>query len=225
MANFHFVEDYKKLVDDLLRRYPVDEAMSLAVGGGWEEVGGRCAQSLLNNGLADGMNVLDFGCGSGRVAHAISKRVKLNEFIGIDIVESLLQYASSKCPNYKFIMSQSYKIPVLDERVDMAYAFSVFTHLLQTEIYIYTREVHKKLKKGGLFIYSYLDMDKHWNIFRDSADGNLVHGRPYPHLNMFLDKNQIIAMSEKSGFEVRSFIDPDDPVSGIGQSIVVLKKI
>ncbi len=33
MAQFHFVEDYEKLVAALVNRYPIEQAMSLAVGG------------------------------------------------------------------------------------------------------------------------------------------------------------------------------------------------
>lgn len=33
MAQFHFVEDYERHVAALLEQHPIDEAMSLAVGG------------------------------------------------------------------------------------------------------------------------------------------------------------------------------------------------
>jgi hypothetical protein len=32
MAEFHFVEDYERLVEELIRNYPIDEAMERAVG-------------------------------------------------------------------------------------------------------------------------------------------------------------------------------------------------
>jgi hypothetical protein len=32
MAESHFVEDYERLVAQLIEKYPIDEAMSLAVG-------------------------------------------------------------------------------------------------------------------------------------------------------------------------------------------------
>lgn len=34
MAQFHYVEDYERLVSELISKHPIDEAMSLAVGGG-----------------------------------------------------------------------------------------------------------------------------------------------------------------------------------------------
>jgi hypothetical protein len=34
MANFHFVEDYQKHINNLIQNHDIDTAMSLAVGGG-----------------------------------------------------------------------------------------------------------------------------------------------------------------------------------------------
>ena len=39
MAQFHFVEEYEKHVAQLIKDYPLDEAMRLAVGGGFQEIG------------------------------------------------------------------------------------------------------------------------------------------------------------------------------------------
>jgi hypothetical protein len=39
MARFHFVEDYQRLVTQLIATKPLDEAMSLAVGGSFLEIG------------------------------------------------------------------------------------------------------------------------------------------------------------------------------------------
>lgn len=226
MAQFHFVEDYQELVNSLIKNYPLDEAMSMAVGGRWEEVGVKCADALVANGLSDKMNVIDFGCGSGRVAYALSNRVNIKQFVGIDIIQQLLAYAESKCPpNYKFILNRSLDIPIRDNCIDFAYAFSVFTHLLQTEIHLYKKEIYKKLVKGGTFLYSFLELDNHWDVFESSVASNYKHNRPYPHLNMFLDRNQIKLMSDNIGFKVIKFIEPNDSKLGVGQTIVVLKKI
>ena len=40
MAKFHFIEDYERHVANLIATHPIDEAMSLAVGGSYELVGG-----------------------------------------------------------------------------------------------------------------------------------------------------------------------------------------
>ncbi len=96
-AKPHFVVDYQRAVAALLRSHPVDEAMSLAVGGGYEHVGRVETAILRHYGLADGMALLDFGCGSGRLAHAVSQQLSL-DYVGIDVVPDLLAYARTRTP-------------------------------------------------------------------------------------------------------------------------------
>ena len=224
MAQFHFVEDYEILVKDLLSKHPRDDAMSIAVGGSYHEMGNKCADLLITHGLMENMNVLDFGCGSGRVCVSLSQKVDLNTLVGIDIVQDLLEYAAEKSPeNYQFIKSQSLNIPVEDDTFDYVYAFSVFTHLLQSEIYIYSYQIFKKLKSGGKFMFSFLEFDHHWKRFEEASIQHTIAGKPTPHLDMFLDRNQIEMMFSKLGFELLSYIEPMSD-NGIGQSAVVFQK-
>jgi len=97
MTNFHFVDDYERHVDHLIRNHPLPEAMSLAVGGCYEEFSVILAEVLVQNGLRDGMSLVDLGCGSGRAVKGISKRVKIG-YLGTDVVKRLLDYAATVCP-------------------------------------------------------------------------------------------------------------------------------
>lgn len=221
--HFHFVSDYRALVRKLIREHDIDEAMSLAVGGSWFRIGQKQAMLLRSLGLKSGMSVFDLGCGSGRTAYALSQELDIPNYLGIDIVEELLRYAASKSPDhYKFKLNHALAIPADNDLFDYAYGFSIFTHLLQTEIMLYTQEVWRILKPGGFFLFSFLEMEKHWDIFEASVIANKVHGRPKPHLNMFLDRNQISILAEKTKFKVNKFVEPKD---GVGQSCVVLEKV
>lgn len=222
MAEFHFVEDYRQLVRRLMATHDIDEAMSLAVGGDWETMGKNLSQFVQSLGLKPGMKVLDFGCGSGRLAHALSRDLDLSAYVGIDIVEELLDYATMKCPDsYKFAINHSLSIPIEGLKFDYAFGFSIYTHLLQTEIMLYSQQIFDLLKPGGRFVYSFLELENHWDIFEASCNQHKYHSRPFPHLNMFLDRNQITIIAEKCGYTVRQFIEPED---GIGQSVVELGK-
>jgi len=225
MAKFHFLEDYERHVAELLARHPLDEAMSLAVGGNWDGVGNINSDLLIHCGLRDGMAVLDFGCGSGRVATKLAQKVQLASFIGIDVIPELLAYARTVSPpDYVFLLNPSLKVPVENSAFDFVYAFSVFTHLLQTEILLYTHDIFQKLKPGGLFLFSFLEMDKHWTIFVNDAVRHLEYGQPTPHLNMFLSRHQIEEIAEKIGFKVVRYIESDGDVYSIGQTVVMFKK-
>jgi cyclopropane fatty-acyl-phospholipid synthase-like methyltransferase len=74
MAQFHFVEDYVKQVAAMKAKYPLDEAMAMAVGNAdYHKVGQTERAILFAAGLRPGMSVFDLGCGSGRLATALAK--------------------------------------------------------------------------------------------------------------------------------------------------------
>jgi len=134
MAEFHFVEDYENHVRSLIA---IDEAMSLAVGGQYKEFGAIERAVLQYAGLKNGMSLIDLGCGSGRLASELSGRMKI-EYLGIDIIQELLTYAQSKSDEaYRFVVNRALNIPSSDSSADMVSAFSVFTHLLHAETYLY----------------------------------------------------------------------------------------
>jgi ubiquinone/menaquinone biosynthesis C-methylase UbiE len=158
-SQYHFVEEYEATVADLMAKHPLDEAMSLAVGGSYELVGNVASDILLYAGARSGMAILDFGCGSGRVASALSRKVKIGRYVGTDVVQVLLDYAKSKTPDhFEFKCHRQLNFPVRDDAFDMVYAFSVFTHLLQGECYMYLLDMHRILKSGGRAVISFLEL-------------------------------------------------------------------
>jgi ubiquinone/menaquinone biosynthesis C-methylase UbiE len=228
MAQFHFVEDYEALVAQLMKAHPLDEAMSLAVGGNYEEFG-QVERALLEHaGLRDGMTLVDLGCGSGRLAHALGQYARL-EYIGIDIIAELLKYARTKCPrNYRFILHRELSIPLPTHSVDMVCAFSLFTHLLHEETYIYLEEVMRVLKPGGKLVFSFLEFESgtayHWKIFQDTVTARRHQARP--HLNTFIERNAIEVWARHLGGEVLGFVAGDEVVPNatacLGQTVAIL---
>lgn len=222
MAEFHFVQDYVEHVKNLKEKYPLDEAMSMAVGGDYERIGAIAADILVSEGLSDGDRLLDFGCGSGRVAHAIAQRVNLSEYLGTDVVQDLLDYAATKTPqHYKFTLNRTLDFPAADSAFSHVCAFSVFTHLLQTECFLYLRDIRRVLSPGGTLIASFLEFRKksHWDVFEASFDA--------PHLNTFIEQSQWTAWAERAGLQVVKFIDGHELISKrgfLGQSVVILRK-
>ena len=229
MAEFHFVEDYQKIVQNLIASCPtIDEAMATAVGGNYLEIGQIEKNILLYAGLKPGMNIIDFGCGSGRLAYALPKEYNLN-YLGIDIIDELLDYASSKAPkNYRFLNHRNFNIPAENESVDIICAFSVFTHLLHHESYIYLEDMKRILKTGkGVLIFSFHEfgLPEHWNIFlstvADQKNGTSLH------LNTFIEKSVIRTWADKLDFEVIEIINGDEKKfegKTLGQSVAILKK-
>jgi SAM-dependent methyltransferase len=226
MAQFHFVEDYEKLVAHMIATHPIDEAMRLVVGGGPYEIFGQMETEILQAaGLADGMRVVDLGCGSGRLASVLQQRMKVS-YAGIDIVQALLDYAKTKAPSYEFIMHRGLGIPLPDASADMVSAFSLYTHLLQAETYVYLEESVRILRPGGKVVFSFLEFSepKHWKIFEATRDAAREAGGD--HLNMFMERSAIDIWAGKLGLSVERYFDAFATWSGhsLGQSVAVLAK-
>jgi ubiquinone/menaquinone biosynthesis C-methylase UbiE len=230
MPQFHFVQDYEALIAQLMAEYPLDEAMSRAVGGRYEEVGQIECAALRYLGLTDGMALIDLGCGSGRLAWALGRqRMRLAAYTGIDIIQALLDYARARAPRgYQFVLHRDLSIPAPDASADMVAAFSVFTHLLHLESFLYMRDIFRVLRPGGLLVFSFLEFAQpgHWEMFANSADAH--RAGMLPHLNEFIERDVIELWSAKLGFHRERFIDasaaPWAEAGPLGQSIAVLRR-
>jgi ubiquinone/menaquinone biosynthesis C-methylase UbiE len=227
MAEFHFVEDYERYVADLVEQHPIDEAMALAVGGLYEEIGTIERLILEYAGLEDGMMVIDLGCGSGRLAHALGAGCKV-DYLGIDVVSALLAYAKTKAPpHYRFVLNRELSLPAADASADVVCGFSVFTHLLHAETYIYLAEMYRVLKPGGLVVFSFLEFGAgaHWTVFEQTVAHQ--RAKANPPLNTFIERSVIKVWCRHLGFELLECIDGDQPRWDgklLGQSIAILRR-
>ncbi len=227
MAQFHFVEDYQAYVKHLLATKPLDEAMSEAIGGSYEKIGHIEKDIVTYAGLKEGMKLIDYGCGSGRLAHALGISIKI-DYLGIDVVDELLNYAASKSPaHYQFLNHQALNVPAEETSVDMVCAFSLFTHLLHTETYLYLEDMQRVLRPGGRMVFSFLEfaMPSHWSVFEATVAQQ--RNSQVPHLNIFIEKNAIQCWANQLGFKVIELINGDiEKFNGkaLGQSIAILEK-
>ncbi|MBV9392756.1 MAG: class I SAM-dependent methyltransferase [Verrucomicrobia bacterium] len=227
MAEFHFVEDYERFVADLIKSHPLDEAMSLAVGGNYEEFGNVEADIMLYAGLKNGMSLLDFGCGSGRLASVLGRSTKI-DYTGIDVVQPLLDYAKSRSPaHYRFLLNRSLSMPTGDNAHDFVSAFSVFTHLLPAESYIYLEDIKRTLKPDGKLVFSFLEFmtASQWAAFQVTVDA-LKHEAKAP-LVTFMERSVIDVWCTRLGYVVQDYITGTEAPWGgspLWQSVAILKK-
>lgn len=228
MAEHHFVQDYEKQVAELMALYPLDEAMARAVGGDYERFGQIQSAALRHLGLKDGMALVDLGCGSGRLASALGRRMRL-DYCGIDIVQALLDYAVSKSPpTYRFVLNRTLHVPVPDASADMVCAFSVFTHLQYTETYLYLEDILRVLRPGGRVVFSFHEFadPEHWYVFSKTLEAQRADS--VPHLNQFIERPVIDLWCEKLGYVRDAFIGGGDApwrdAPPLWQSMAVLRK-
>ena len=156
-------------------------------------------------GLKDGMRLIDLGCGSGRLASVLGRSMKI-EYTGIDIIQSLLDYAKSKSPiNYRFLLHRALCIPAPADVCEFVGAFSVFTHLLPAESFIYLEDIRRVLKPGGKLVFSFLEFceDSHWSIFE--ATVKTLRQQSNAPLNTFIDRSVIEIWSKRRLYSGRLY--------------------
>jgi ubiquinone/menaquinone biosynthesis C-methylase UbiE len=222
VSEFHFVEEYQRHVAGLKAQHSRDEAMQLAVGGDYDAIGSAQASLIAEFGLRDGMSLIDLGCGSGRLAKHVAKRFSGIRYLGIDIIQDLLDYAAEQSPrDYRFVLSRSLTIPVESSSADFLCAFSLFTHLLHEETFCYLEEAKRVLVPGGTLLFSFIEFGEHWFIF-DEMVRLAREGCKGPHLNMFIENSAIEAWARALEMQILTIRDGSKTPGG--QSITVLRK-
>lgn len=97
--------------------------------------------------------VLDFGCGWGRLTRLLARDVGPGRLFGCDPVEGILDVCRSNRVPATLARSdfRPRSLP-FDERFDLAFAFSVFTHLSEPAHEDCLEVLHRALSPGGLLI-------------------------------------------------------------------------
>lgn len=154
--------------------FDIPEHLMLLTGGGPETFDVISKQHIgaieTSVGIKPDDSVLEIGCGIGRDAIQLAKRLDAaGRYLGVDIDRASIAWCSKniskKYPNFRFeyldIKNERYNpqgallmsevcIPLESSTVDVIVAQSVFTHLMRAEIIHYMKEFRRLLKPGGL---------------------------------------------------------------------------
>jgi SAM-dependent methyltransferase len=217
-SKLQFVEDYRDYVHNLIRNYPLDKAMSLAIGGNFESFGKLQRDMLIFLGLKPQDYVIDIGCGAGRLPNALRSYLT-GQYLGTDVVQELLDYARQHSqPHWELKLIERIEIPERKAVADMVCFFSVFSHLLHEESFCYLRESIRVLKPGGKVVFSFLDISApgHWRVFEKMVN----NPRGGAHLNMFLAHDMIKAWSEHLGLKLERLQGGETPWIPLSERIV-----
>ncbi len=146
------------------------------VGGGDFARAGRENLALLieHAGLERDSQVLDIGCGTGRMAAPLAAWLDEGAgYVGFDVSESAISTCrrtfGSARPDFRFVHADirnreyrpsgsiaetAFEFPVEDASVDVAFATSVFSHMTLDSISRYLAETRRVLKPGGRFMFT-----------------------------------------------------------------------
>ena len=190
---------------------PKAEAMKFAIGAQFEAFGQIQVDMLRFFGLGDHATLIDVGCGSGRTAIPLS-RTHQGAYLGTDVVPDLVDFARESCsrPGWRFEVVNSLRIPAPDQSADMVCFFSVLTHLLHEQSYLYLEEAQRVLKPDGRIVFSFLEfrMPFHWSVFASTVDD--ARGRNEHPLNVFIERDAIRAWAAHLGLAVLDVRDGDE---------------
>jgi ubiquinone/menaquinone biosynthesis C-methylase UbiE len=218
MGGLHFTEAYRGYLRDLISAHPLDAAMAIAVGGAhdYAAVGAAEADLIESLGLLAGQSLIDIGCGSGRLSGELGRRFGASiEYLGTDIAPEVLDYARSRAPaSYQFVQHAEPSIPAPASSADFIVAFSLFTHLLHEESFLYLRSAKRALKPNGRIVFSFVEAARHWDTFEAMTT---YPGRTF---TIFIERPMIETWAEKLGLAVDAY----DPAP-FGQSVAVLRII
>ncbi len=231
-AEPHFVRAYAEHTRRLLESWGSPEgALQAAVGSAtpeeFEMVGRMEKLLLFYAGLQRDDFLVDIGCGSGRLAVQLANWLR-GPYLGTDVVQTLLDRAADTCnrPEWRFERVSGLTVPADAESVDMACAFSVFTHLRHEESFVYLKDVYRVLKPGARLVFSFLEFQvpELWPVL----EGNVASIGKEAVLNQFMSVDAVEVFARHVGFELVEvhrgdepfipFTNPTNPTSPTGRS-------
>jgi len=130
---------------------------------GYLEVGQRCWASVeqlvreIGCDPASFESILDYGCGSGRVARVVPHTGSRGPrtITAVDIDPEAILWCTRNLPGIRFaVVSPQPPTPFVDGAFDLIFAVSVFTHLDEARQFALLAELRRLLRPGGVLVAS-----------------------------------------------------------------------
>jgi ubiquinone/menaquinone biosynthesis C-methylase UbiE len=165
-------------------------------------------------GSVKNKNVLDLGCGGGQISIAFAK--KGARVTGIDLSEKHIEFAKklAKKRNVKILFEQGsfQQLPSIKSK-SQDIVFSSWAFLYSPDLGQVFKEVHRVLKKGGLFVFS-----QDHPFFHCFGNENLEIKQSYlksgnggnPNFISFRRTvSELFNALKESGFNVEKILEPE----------------
>lgn len=142
-------------------------------------------------GLTTDSALLDVGCGFGRLAVGVLDRVgPIRDYRGVDVSAAAVawcqRHVGSRHSSFRFTrldvrnerynpggdaITQAFRLPLADASFDIAYAYSVFSHMELADIERYLTELRRVLRPGGMVFVTLFVADDVPDISINPASG------------------------------------------------------
>jgi len=177
-------------------------------------------------GMTRDSDVLDVGCGPGRMAAVLTERLSPSgTYEGFDVMPKSIDWCrkaiTSRFPNFRFQLADlengqynpkgtqkasEYVFPYGDESFDIAVAGSLYTHLRPFEAQRYLAETARVLRPGGRFVGTWFLINEESE--QALADGKVLRPGLFSHTQPPLRLE--FHLEDERGNPFRS-LDPDTP--------------
>ncbi|MBU0732104.1 class I SAM-dependent methyltransferase [Patescibacteria group bacterium] len=173
-------------------------------------------------GNIQGMNFLDFGCGSGRSARFL-KTLGAKNVIGVDHNESMIKQAKATAVQGIDFRLIKEKIPLDDDSVDGVISSAVFLEIKNlADMEKTAREIARVLKPGGVFILVTVNPDAFGHDFvsftrtgnpaelesGDMTECRMKGKKPFVIDDIFWTEDDYRQVLESAGFTIEDIVFP-----------------
>jgi trans-aconitate methyltransferase len=113
--------------------------------------------------------VLDFGCGWGRLIRLCYKYVPFENIYGVDPWDESIKECKDHGVKANLEISDwvPYSLP-FEQKFDLIFAFSVFTHLSEKTTQTVLETLRKYIKKDGLLVVT-IRSKEYWHVYNQGA--------------------------------------------------------
>ena len=135
------------------------------------------AERLREMGCGPGSRVLDVGCGYGRLPIGLLRVAPGAAYLGVDVHRGSIawcrRYLERAHPSFRFVwidrenarynpgggaIDAAFRLPAAPGSVDLAYLYSVFSHLPEAHLRVYLGELARVLAPGGrVFLTAFVE--------------------------------------------------------------------
>jgi SAM-dependent methyltransferase len=196
---------------------------------GFIEASSRCWFVFLSRGYCTSTSdVVELGCGCGRIARALTDPWWdpwfEGTYVGVDIDNEMIEYCRNHfpAPRFEFILSPhkstAYSGSKLchapetardlaiaaPESKDFVYSISLYTHLLETEVLDYLQETYRILRAHGImymtfFCMEHMELGLRWT-FRHRRGNAYLENLRYPEAAIAYDEAFMAESTRNCGF-------------------------
>lgn len=173
-------------------------------------------------------DVLDFGCGCGRLARQfIQQDRQPRSYLGIDLHAGMVRWCDANltkaAPQFRFVHHDIYNVgfnpgpdkpahlplPAEDESRDFLIAHSVFTHIIESSVMHYLSECARVVRPGGILATTWFLFDKRGFPMMQSFQNALYINVGDPTNAVIYDREWLRRACLTVGLELREWKLPD----------------